>query len=526
MNTRDMKLVLCIAWFVGLLPFPLHAADLGPREATMWLCEEWSLENPSFEGNPFDVIARVTFSHTGSDQTRTTEMFYASDHTWKFRFTGTQPGEWRFTTLSNDPELNGHRGTIAVRPNPDRMIKGFLTHKGNRFAIQTGEDAHLEAYRFNVYMNRPQFTGAIIGLPDEADEFQAYLDDAKQHGFDTVFVQVVNNWFRHGVLKHNEHDSDSPDPRTFEALEAAIIAAHSQGCRVHIWAWGDESRKWTPIGVGGINGPADRRLQRHIAARLGPLPGWSMGYGFDLHEWTKGSQLDDWSDYLHEHMGWDHLLCARGHRLPNRANNMNSYDGFGRGVELTTTSHGPRDYHEIVEDLDTDLDRPHFYEERHSYLRKGFQLDMDGTRRLLWWQTVAGGMGGFYGFYPDSPHPYPSPEQMRCVRDFWRDRFLLDMVRANELTDCLCLKTPDNTKYVFYKEDADTIRVDLSAAAAPLKAVAVDTTKEHREIGLGSLRPAKQTIRLPATSDWAVAVGKFRHQERGHSTQESERTEQ
>ena len=125
---------------------------------------------------------------------------------------------------------------------------------------------------------------------------------------------------------------------------------------------------------------------------------------------------------------------------------MNSYDGFGRGVELATTSHGPKDYQEIVEDLDTDFNRPHFYEERHSYMRKGFRLDMDGTRRLLWWQTLAGGIGGFYGFYPDSPHPYPNPEQMRCVRDFWRGRFLPDMVRANELTDGLCLKTPDNTK--------------------------------------------------------------------------------
>ncbi len=96
-------------------------------------------------------------------------------------------------------------------------------------------------------------------------------------------------------------------------------------------------------------------------------------------------------------------------------------------------------------------------------------------------------MGGFYGFYPDSPHPYPNPEQMRCVRDFWRERFLLSMVRANELTDGHCLKTPDKTKYVFYKENADTIRLDLSAAAAALKAVAVDTTKEYREIDLGGI---------------------------------------
>jgi hypothetical protein len=472
----------------------------------MWLYEEWSLENTSHEGNPFDLDAQVTFSHADSDETRTTAMFYAGDDTWNFRFTGTRLGRWQFETGSADPELDGHRGTITVRPNANPVQKGFLTHQGNQFAIQTGDDGQLKAYRFNVYMNRNQYTGKIMGLPDEMDEFQKFLDDTKQHGFDTVFVHVVNNWFRYGALSHKDHDSRNPDPKTFEALENAITTAHRQGCRVHIWAWGDESRKWTPIGVGGINGPADRRLQRYIAARLGPLAGWSMGYGFDLHEWVKGSQLDDWSNYLHDQMGWDHLLCARGHKLPNRANNINSYDGFGRGVQLTTTSHGPKDYREIVEDLQGDSDRPHFYEERHSYLRDGFQLDMDGTRRLLWRQTMAGGMGGFYGFYPTSPYPYPKPEQMRCVRDFWEKRFQLDMAPANQLTDGLCLKASDNATYVFYKENTRAIEVDLSAATGLMQALAVDTTGEYHEIDLGSFRPGKHTIKLPKLSDWAVVL--------------------
>lgn len=511
MNTRCVRLMMwCAGWFAITLALRLDAAEFKTRDATMWRYEEWSLENSSCEGNPFDVVARVTFSHDGSGESRTTEMFHVGENTWRFRFTGTRLGSWRFATVSDDPELSGHSGKIQVRPNPDPSIKGFLTHKGNRFAIQAGDDAHLEAYRFNVYMNRTKYTGTIIGLPDKADEFQAYLDDAAKHGFDTVFVHVVNNWFRYGALKHSEHDSENPDLKTFEVLENAITAAHRRGCRIHFWAWGDESRRWTPIGVGGINGPADRRLQRYIAARLGPLPGWSMGYGFDLHEWTKGTQLDDWCDYLHEHMGWDHLLCARGHKLPERANNIHSYDGFGRGVQLATTSHGPKSYEEIVEDLQSDPNRPHFYEERHSYLRKGFQLDMDGTRRLLWWQTMAGGMGGFYGFYPNSPHPYPKPEQMRCVRDFWKGRFLLDMTRANELTDGACLKATDDARYVFYYENTNAIRVDLSAASSPLKAVAVDTTKEYRETDLGLLRPVKQTVKLPTTTDWAVAVGEYR----------------
>ena len=74
-----------------------------------------------------------------------------------------------------------------------------------------------------------------------------------------------------------------------------VVIAHRNGASLHMWAWGDESRRWTPIGVGGINGTPDRRLQRYIASRLGPLPGWTMGYGFDLQEWVSESQTQAWA---------------------------------------------------------------------------------------------------------------------------------------------------------------------------------------------------------------------------------------
>jgi len=44
-----------------------------------------------------------------------------------------------------------------------------------------------------------------------------------------------------------------------------------------LWAWGDEQRRMTPKRW-GINGKVDRRLQRYICARLGPLPGWSIAF--------------------------------------------------------------------------------------------------------------------------------------------------------------------------------------------------------------------------------------------------------
>jgi hypothetical protein len=100
-----------------------------------------------------------------------------------------------------------------------------------------------------------------------------------------------------------------------------------------------------------------------------------LGYGFDLHEWVSKEQLHDWASFLHERFGWQHLLAARGVPLPGE-NNIRSYDGFGRPGTLSTSSHGPKDYAEIAEDMSEELKQPHLYEERHSYLRNGFDLDM------------------------------------------------------------------------------------------------------------------------------------------------------
>jgi hypothetical protein len=500
--------------------------NLGGRTGVMWESLEWSVKNVSHSGNPFDIPARVTFTHAGTGKKRTTEMFYDGEDTWRFRFTGTRVGEWTFHTESNVPELNGHAGAVTVAENPNRRIKGFLTHVGNKYAIQTTDETDLRGYLFNVYMSRVKYPAYLdefgADLQQVEKKAKACLKEALANGFEIVFVSVDNNWFKLGVREHNKHDSDNPDLPAFRTLETIIRTVHASAGRVHIWAWGDESRKWTPRGVpGGINGKADRRLQRYIAARLGPLPGWTMGYGFDLHEWTNTKQLNAWAAYMHEHFGWQHLLCARGHVLEGPSN-LNSYDGFGRNVALTATAHGPADYDEIAEDMDGDLTRPHLYEERHSYKRKGFNLDMDGTRRLLWWETMAGGMGGFFGFYPDSPHPYPNPEQLHTHYTFWHtnNRFRLDMQRANKLSDGgYVLSDASNENCVFYREDTQLIRTDLSGMPDARPAIAVDTKKEYKEIPIDPAADKRVFWRAPYRSDWAIAVGDFRERTASQAAQ-------
>ena len=503
----------------------------------MWEWSDWRSPVVEYTGNPFDVRATVTFRHWETGVQRTTEMYYDGKGRWKFRFPGTRAGYWTHHTTSDLPGLDGHSGGIDVHENEDEVVKGFLTHVGNKYAIQGRDETDLHGYLFNVYMGRVEHPAYLEEFGSGREEVKkkalAYLADARYNGFEIIFVHVNNNWFKFGVRRHDEHDSVNPDPQAFEILETIIQTVHEAGGRVHLWAWGDESRKWTPRGVpGGINGEADRRLQRYIAARLGPLPGWTMGYGFDLHEWTNGAELNAWAQYLHAHMGWQHLLCARGYPL-HGPYNVNSYDGFGRDVPLATTRHGPQNYEEIVEDLSSDVTKPHLYEERHSYRREGFNLDMDGTRRLLWWEAMAGGMGGFFGFYPDSPHPYPNPEQLRMHYDFWHKggRFLLDMQRANELSEghpvadhrpvnerpknrCV-LWSASNSSGVFYWENAYIVDVDLPSGTTPLPIWDFDTrrTLESSRRWLKTCPPVGGRFGFfldePKYSDRVLAIGDF-----------------
>ena len=274
------------------------------RAGTLWEpYVEWSLENPSWSGNPFDLEASATFTHGDSGERRTTPMFHDGGDTWKFRFTATRTGTWSVRTSSADADLDSKRGTITVRNNPDARARGFIVAHENKYAWQVGEDGQLRAFMPNVYMNYRRFGNqnacgwtAMTPTFSDPDVLQAYLDEAEAHGCNAIQALICNQWFHAGAASSRDHQSENPDPETFTALERAIVKAHSRGMHLHIWAWGDEQRGWTPIGVGGVNGVPDRRVQRYLAARLGPVPGWTMSYGFDLNEWVRPEQVLSWAN--------------------------------------------------------------------------------------------------------------------------------------------------------------------------------------------------------------------------------------
>ncbi len=129
------------------------------------------------------------------------------------------------------------------------------------------------------------------------DQLEAKLDTfLVGHGFAGVHVPNVGGGWFDVTITHRDYSIPSsatdPDPRAFETLEFALERLTARGGFAYIWQWGDSSRGQTPQQLpGGQGGAVDDRLNRYLAARLGPLPGWALGYGFDVDEWTSLAEL-------------------------------------------------------------------------------------------------------------------------------------------------------------------------------------------------------------------------------------------
>ncbi len=551
MNKRYLLFMTAAMAFAGMA----RANDLGSRSARMWEYEEFSLTNTTWSENPFDLVATVTFAH--AQETRTTEMFYVGNNIWRFRFTGTRTGDWSFSTSSSDPELDGHTGSVSVRPRAKSDIKGFLTHVNNKYAIMEEDTDHLKGYVYQVFMNQQDYeqqhthASRILGNPSRRNLIGPYWNNTQDNGFNIYFFAVFYSWFRMGALSIDDFsggadpDLVDPDPQLFDTLEFAINYAQKRGGRTHIWAWGDNGRKQTPNHLpGGFRGENHRRLIRYIAARLGPLPGWSMNFGFDTIE-MPNAEADGawWADQVNRTIGWEHILTSRG--WDDESFGAHSYAGFGGNpYDLETTDKGPADYQEIKQDLEARRDRPSIYEERHTYNRwrcwPGAVPDPDrlsetGCRRLIWWETMAGGMGGFFGhfserfnqygpFRPNGPcgyHPESLKRAFRTHREFWKHgRLKLAMSPANRRVSGAtgyCLAADDRKHFVFFVQDADSVAIDLSGMPGSQPVIAIDVKADYSEIDKGVLKAGLHTIRLNQRSDWAIAVGQFGQGTSGHT---------
>ncbi|MBL8889245.1 MAG: DUF5060 domain-containing protein [Planctomycetaceae bacterium] len=207
---------------------------------------QWDIQNPDWEGNPFDVRAQVEFKHAASGEVRRTEMFYNGESIWSFRFTATKPGTWTLQTSSADQHLDGHLGTIHIAANPNKNAHGFIQNIHGKWGWEGTETPFVPQLVMWDYVatNRPlrEWAAANNWL---APTLKTFLTE---HGFDGVHLPVIGGrWFdRDAESDQVIATMESPDPRTFAALETLIVKTHAAGGMVHLWAWGDHQRRQTP----------------------------------------------------------------------------------------------------------------------------------------------------------------------------------------------------------------------------------------------------------------------------------------
>jgi len=480
----------------------------------------WTFDNPSFSGNPFDLESRATFTHCNTGATLTTRLFYKGNGQWGVHFTGRAAGRWIFETAAQDSDLHGQVGTVQVAFNGG--VDGFHTAFGAKWGWTGSNRAFVPQLAMHP-MRVDQW-----GDPAAVDQLvQTYVRD---HGFNGLHVRMASAWYDHNNFDVrsvgqivNDLDGECPDPdvESFVRLKRLVDAVHAAGGMVHIWQWFDSQRQQTPGYLpGGANGSCDRRLQNYIAAYLGPVPGWSMGYGFDVQEYAGEAGLSEWYDHLNAEMEpYFHPLGARWGDDPTGIGMY--YDGFSyAGYQ----QHRPT-YSDYRTGFTTYPDKLQFSEDRFR-LRPtcGTRPDKDYTlqmiRRGLWISTLAGGTANIWGVLAKRPEDcdclaqgFPRPDWTKTWSRFWKWRFLRDLEPCDDLTDggAHCMKNAANTSFVFYGEDTASLTLDLRAMAGDQPAVAVDTTRPYEEIDLGTLSPGLQTFEAPgaAQSDWAVAIGPF-----------------
>ena len=355
--------------------------------------------------------------------------------------------------------------------------------------------------------------GDFAGRPELVDD--AVRTFVGAHGFRGFHVRVFDEWYRLGAPGPDDHASATPDPATFEALEMLIARAHAAGGIVHLWFTGDcendRCSRWRP------GSPEQRRLLDYIAARLGPLPGWTMGFGADIEEDHTREEVESWHAFLDRAIPWPHWVGARTGR-DFVENGLYRTDGVPlcEGCDYESWVDHKPSYADLVRIVDRNPAEPCLLEDRFRIRDEGRIKDftMDETRRGLWRAAMAGGCGGIWGNLLGAPAsgasaPYPRADQLLAFRRFWDGRFTGDLMRcrADAAESAACLTTPDRERVVLYAEASAEVEADLRWLARPRRGFAFDARDPSAALDVGIVSPGPFRFVPPRASDWIVSIG-------------------
>lgn len=432
-----------IAAVVSGWAFPGFAAPMAKRvELYRWVDFEVAAPGAASGIGKWDVEGSCVWTHENGQTRRTGLVWYSgAGDTYVYRFGGSLPGRWTGRTTSPVTALNGLELEVTVLPsgNPRRTgWSGQSAGEPTAWMRQQGRDGAL-AKRTPILIMMPDVQRWHADLPS----MRAYIAEFNDgHGFNGGHISTIGRgWFEANSTGALRDAPAFPDVRTFAALEAATAEWSDRGGWLHLWMWGKGNNGDFAQLPGGYSGAQSRRLNHYIAARLGPVPGWSMGIGWDVEFWVDEKKLKWWLDDLVPQLGgWHHWI---GHRYSDSdigqghdPEPANKGEYLPRGIRWNTLRPGSEQYSgwehwsTLTSDAAIDAaraafpDRPMMSEDRFrrrdgAWRQKDMRSDGDILKEMPRWGSR--GVAAIYGRIlekgTNGSEPWPNKASIKAVID-------------------------------------------------------------------------------------------------------------
>ena len=322
------------------------------KEVELYRWTDFPIEAPGAAAGieKWDVEGSCLWTHEDGAAERTSLVWYSgSGDTYVYRFGASLPGWWRGVTRSPVAALDGLELSVEVVPSSNPRRTGWSGQRPGEptaWARQQGPKGEL-VRRTPILIMMPD----VREWHDEPAAMRSFVAEFHDHhGFNGGHISTIGrSWFEVDSTDHLRTAPQVPDVRTFAALEAAAAEWSERGGWLHLWMWGKGGSGDFSNLPGGYDGAESRRLNRYVAARLGPVPGWSMGIGWDVEFWADEAMIRWWLDDLAAQLGgWHHWIGVRysdsdiGQGIDPEPANRGEY--LARGIAWNTIRPGHEQY--------------------------------------------------------------------------------------------------------------------------------------------------------------------------------------
>lgn len=287
---RITKLFLYLLLSFILLISPAMAVQSQSNTIEQWGIFEAVFQGPS-DGNPFvDVSISGVFQK--GDRSLKADGFYDGDGIYRLRFMPDEPGQWRYRTTSNRPELDGKSGVFVCS----------AASKANHGIVRVRETYHFGYADGTPYYPFGTTCYAWIHQGDTLAE--KTLATLKNSPFNKMRMCVFPKHYdfnnneppRHPFMKDSsgKWDYSRFNPDFFRNLEKRVGELRDIGVEADIILF----HPYDCWGYSNMGAVADERYLNYVVARLAAYRNvwWSMANEYDLM--LQNKPMEQWDKFF------------------------------------------------------------------------------------------------------------------------------------------------------------------------------------------------------------------------------------